>query len=526
MSYAKPCRATLWFEAGQNESERIGTWEVRPWDTAHDNVIVVPWRRSFGQLRLVLENSGKWARVLVDGKQLKLASIEGAASCRIELKFDLEFHRITIFTHPRKALIIDVSVEHTYITKIAGSHARVVKWTWGEYQHLLEKYRDEAKDTSQSLRTISSVNCGARAGTSPHEDPPLTQLILRFARAISASTSAELSVDFPNISDYGVSIERITSSIKGDPRCVSESLNGPIRYNGKRYTTSLSHGEPTRTGRPNLDVLREFLVLIRKLLRKTAANDLDCLLITDTLTMLSERFGASEDNVGSLRFLELPVRSGIGRALQDHGYLVFFATRLTLQMQSRHAGLQWLQGAPRDFELFERLVFSACASALDMQPEGIASPSGVLRQNAAELLNVNTPEGASRFAKVIEGWRHRSKAPSGYLPDICYIEAPRNFAIIDAKFRIVPGDAGTAKPSAVKEVQAYLDEFGLLGAVIAIPSQHVLGAGTTGSIREDISGLDANGRKRLISVVAIDTKDMPAANALLAGAIRDVIALH
>src|ERR1039458_473965 len=115
-----------------------------------------------------------------------------------------------------------------------------------------------------------------------------------------------------------------------------------------------------------------------------------------------------------------------------------------------------------------------------------------------DLIPVNVFGGQAAMATILQGWRDQSVLPSAYLPDFILHFNRQTPILIDAKFRVGRTLAEPCSKDGFKEVQAYLDEFGLIGAIILVPSiPSSLAAGQPNALSVLITGTQKGSGRRV-----------------------------
>ena len=118
--------------------------------------------------------------------------------------------------------------------------------------------------------------------------------------------------------------------------------------------------------------------------------------------------------------------------------------------------------------VFQDFVTAKCLLALGL-------PHADLRQ---AMVDAHTPTGF-RFGDYVawadtpfhelKGWRDQTGKPAGYEPDLVVVDVVRRRTILlDAKFR--RDSIGILPSSGIKDMQAYMHEYGLAKAIVAVPS--------------------------------------------------------
>lgn len=133
--------------------------------------------------------------------------------------------------------------------------------------------------------------------------------------------------------------------------------------------------------------------------------------------------------------------------------------------------LSWRRHQPRDHEVYQAWCVYAVAKAFGMKPTGVhfrpRSPGGPLfESDQADLYH--------EAVGVLASWRNGTAVPDDYRPDIVWTsQFDDKVILIDAKYSI--GTDGSLPPGRIKEVQAYMQSFGITKACILYPGHGVDG---------------------------------------------------
>ena len=172
------------------------------------------------------------------------------------------------------------------------------------------------------------------------------------------------------------------------------------------------------------------------------------------------------------------------------------------RVQSIKEGAKGLIAGFLDHRLFETWCWTRLYEALGGNEADLKSrwrePPSSLHVGGAELVATGYPGGRNRCSELLKGWRDGSQMPSNYAPDFLVCFAGKRPILVDAKFRIGPSVTTPCDPDGFKEVQAYLEEFSAVGALIlvpAIPKSMSLGLGNAAT--ECIEGGPASRRRRV-----------------------------
>lgn len=164
---------------------------------------------------------------------------------------------------------------------------------------------------------------------------------------------------------------------------------------------------------------------------------------------------------------------GKARAPANSGALSVLAVRLR-RLLTRPENLVPHIGGPIPYFLAgPELVFQAFSSAkvllaLGLSREAVREAMATAGKDAGYQsgplrIHVDTPSHG------LAGWRDSTSHPSGYAPDLVVLHSGTGKTlVIDAKFR--REGAGLLPPSGIKDVQAYMHEYGKQTAVITVPA--------------------------------------------------------
>ena len=118
--------------------------------------------------------------------------------------------------------------------------------------------------------------------------------------------------------------------------------------------------------------------------------------------------------------------------------------------------------------VFQTFVTSKALLALGMPIDRLADALKMSRTSMGFTFN-NFTVWADTAQHRLSGWRDRTSKPAAYEPDLVIVDNSEcKVILMDAKFRRDPD--GLLPSSGIKDMQAYMHEYGVGTAVIAVPS--------------------------------------------------------
>lgn len=495
----------LFLESGSIQAEAIGKWHLEPYIHGHEKTHHVEMNRSFGAIRILVDDAAhKDTHIIIDGQEVAATKLGNTTSTKLALEYDLEFHRISVIVKPWLSVTIDLSVEHHHAIKRKSGSTLSPKWRWQNYISELTALKAFFHRKTQNLVIPNRDDYGFSAGEA-RKPPPLIQVLIRFSAFIKGLSPSDLSNDFSTYTMGGISRDKVIQEVRENPMCVQMHPNGVIAYKGNRYTTSMPARDEARGANIDLSPIRDSLELCREILRRERASGVAIYMISELIRDIEPDCAREHRANEALAILDQQMRSHAGLAIQDYCRLLLSMTRNKATASgSNDIGLFWLRTGIRDFDVFQAAAFYLCARACELSNTDIFdNPAGPLEKNGYVVIDPNTESGLSTLKKSLSGWRSGSIQPSDYRPDVFILTPSGKPILIDAKFRISSNELYPASSSAIKELQAYLDEFGLAGAIIIAPLPHAGGTETPLPTLDRIQGFDRLGRKRIIAVVSI-----------------------
>lgn len=526
-----PPLLSLFFESAENVPPvKLGQWQFQDYSIGLDSTEKVLHHESFGILRIVIQYwEANNIHLLIDGKYAPLTIYGNSLVARIPLFFDIEFHRIALLARPQLALTVDVAVEHLYAIK-GNSFAvplRIAKWSRNTYETELTRLCPIFARRSQAGVLEDSSARGVTIAPDENLSEALLQICGRLSMRIETAQLDEMRADFQLPGEGEIDKEGLMSLIKEDFRRLVKSPKGPITLNGERYSTTLNVRHSIISNLVDLSSLYNAIQTTEALLRKSSCPVAIVGMLADILMSVEHYCQPGRRDVQDIGFfLEKPMKSAFGLDVQSFSrHLVLLATK-QIGRDSRNNGIFWLRRAVRDFDVFEAAAFASCASALGFtDSEILGCTTGILQRDGVTIGDANTKRGLEIFRKAVRGWRAPSTQPSNYRPDSFVLLDGARPILIDAKFRIATSGNMLASPDGLKDVQAYLDDFGMNAAIVVVPRivNTSLCVSTGLGV---IQSTDSHGRHRIIAIVELQSSDDPLSIANLKKAVELVAAAN
>ena len=448
---------------------------------------------------------------LVDGAASPHAqAAPGIHWLRLPLADDFERHTVACVISGRFTCYLDIEVLAWRSWSEPGVSEPMFaapKWTSKHVESALAQYASSAKQTTKrsSFDLTNRRLAVGRSTTVQQAVQALHFAAERLAALCASARHSDLLPDYPAHRSPVVDMDATRESLRRNPRWLTPAEGGPILWGASRYTTAQL--EWRTVAGSDLD-LRVPITLLETLALSARARP-DCaaaaLFLRDArkqLTRLTKGKVRQASERALATWLASTPRSSVARALKSRLRQVAALMARTNQRSSDHAsGIAGLDKGFRDFDLFEWSCGRAVCEALGGDLASLAAGAGVVSAGLHNLILPNRADGQIAARALLRGWRDGSEMPSGYAPDFVIVWNRTTPVIVDAKFRVSDSLSIPCAPDAVKEVQAYLDEFGLVGAVILVPliPRRVLAAErAAGSAL--ISGT-ANGRSKRVWIV-------------------------
>jgi hypothetical protein len=269
-----------------------------------------------------------------------------------------------------------------------------------------------------------------------------------------------------------VDVDRTRASLQRDMQRLQPTEDGPVVVSGRRYGTSFVEWRAEATHRLDLSApitaLEATIARLGHVKSSIAANRL--LVEADRrLCSLSMRRGLTSRLSEVTAWLNAQLE---GKAAQLRHKVVqtMRLTKAVIRIHQTAGGLEGLEGTFFDNRLFEGFCWITLWEALEGPPSFLRLSGRLDTKNGDVLIATGLPDGERQGRKLLWGWRDSSAMPARYKPD--YIVKPRGSPaiIVDAKYRMGVSVDEYCEPGALKEVQAYLNEFSLRGGIILVPA--------------------------------------------------------
>lgn len=291
-----PPEVRLQFENSRGELSRIAEHRLIPYSEGVENVLENCLLESFGTLVIeVYCSSAQKIAFLVNGKDVKSRSIGNIKMLRLPIDRDLAFHRVSVVSPPAHALTFDLSVEHHYQPAGCGEPSGITKWKLPQFKAELSKYKRLFGQANQRAFLPDIQNSGIRKGADEAAQL-LLQVIGRLEVTISTATVAEAGVDFHVSTPGDFDRDAILSALKQNPRHLTPSAAGSIRFKGGRYTTALGQRHLQRTSKVDFSGVVFILKACAMTVRRSAAPAISAFLLMNLVEEIRFRFPSSFEN--------------------------------------------------------------------------------------------------------------------------------------------------------------------------------------------------------------------------------------
>lgn len=509
----------IFFESNGNSS-LLGRWPAVSVKTALSEPYKLSLQRSFGTIAIVIEGARpELTHLLLNGHAARLNHLGGVLMCRFSLSYDIEMHRIAFVQVPDAGCTIDIEVVHEQEIIIAGSRHLMSKWTREDYFREFERYRKVLAQKQQTLPDHAVR--GLKFGSSSDLNSAIVQIVGNLSHIISSLRTFELLADFSKMSPVGIDRERVLSYLKQDPRRLVNDENGSIVIGSNRYSTDVDIRSLGRSAHADMNAIVTLIEECAVALQKSSAPAVTAVMLNhiagDLRFRFSSRGTAPATQIDSV--LSRRMHSPIGAELQSQLRLLTACVQERNVRDAQDQGLLWLQQGIRDFDVFQATALHLVVSALGFD-QSIGSTNGKYHAEGLVVLNGNRAEALDKFFELTAGWRSTSVQPSSYRPDIVVIFEENLPIILDAKFAISWSDQLPLPAGPMKEIQAYLDEFDLPGAILIIPKVANQAFVSDGLVR--VEGTNRAGKERLLIGVPLQNPTSHAEQQALRNAIKSI----
>jgi hypothetical protein len=126
---------------------------------------------------------------------------------------------------------------------------------------------------------------------------------------------------------------------------------------------------------------------------------------------------------------------------------------------------------PETERVFQQVAVSSILLALGMAPEQCETAISTARSSSGVEIGEKYRAWYDTPSHALVGWRTSTQSPSNYRPDLVVQRLSDGaWLLIDAKLRQGQGGESLFSQSAIKEMQAYMQEYGLPRSVLLVPS--------------------------------------------------------
>jgi hypothetical protein len=431
---------------------------------------------SFCTLQVIVPDiPGHHISITTNGEPLPTQRIGGTHIGYLQLDNDLLFRRVEVITDAGLYAGVDFFVEHVYLIGKTNTFSSFSfkKWDTSVYAAELDRWRQLFLGSEQ--HNVQLRNAGRALTPAAFHKPEWRRAILEalmgVVRVASTTPPEHFFPDFSEPSEGEFDSELLMDMAQDDRRILTRAERGPIRYKGRRYSPVFI---PFREDNPGAANFAPLISLARFVSEKiagrvesTPAIRMYAKMLLDTAMELPSQHSSNGDDFAKLLGPEF--RSSVGRELQHYcRELVFLAQVRTLDTSPREIVAKAFMRGLRDFDVFQTTCYTACALALGYSEESILTSAGKLEGGSHSIYDLNR-EGASEALATLLGWREKSLQPAEYRPDILILYDQKVPLLLDAKFRTSQSKSLIADPNSLKDMQAYMDEFGASVGILLVP---------------------------------------------------------
>ncbi|MDN3544042.1 hypothetical protein QWZ02_06240 [Kinneretia asaccharophila] len=401
---------------------------------------------------------------------------EEAVVSQFLLEDDIERHTLVITVGARLSLSFDVSL-HAYRTwtKERAAYVSAPKWNELELALAAETYlrgrpknsRNRATFDSRQMRLVDEPGLShAQRLMLLHDE------LVKGLGLLAQTNAADLVHDYGILEDVDIDIEETLEFLRSHPSILRESCNGPVIFRGARYTPAKVLPRAELSRRLDLSVPLHVLAQAREALSQDKVLGLASVLVRE-LSQSLMRFSATGQTASAEKisswFAKTP-NTLVARALKTNVFRIWWlCLRLTSVSDATTLTSRVLRDGFRDFDLFEWAVLHGVAEALSLGAPRPNLHEAKIRCGDSTVINPNASGGAQLVSELLPGWRDSTSFKSNFRPDLVINYYQRAAIPVDAKFRVADGFLDPCSAGSLKEVQAYLNEFGSCGALIVVP---------------------------------------------------------
>jgi hypothetical protein len=470
----------------------------------------------------LLVNGEAWASVVAPGS--------GEAGISVPLTHDFERHLVTCTVGSRFAVTLSaVRERQVAFKKKGGEEILLSKWTPAQLRDALNEWRGFQRangrgEWTRAGRDETGRALVARQGHQGDADDrqSLHEACLRLASLAGSLRRQDLLPEYGRRDQPELDLHGTLQGLKSNPRLLLRSERGPIRIGADRFTTRSLVWTERAGGALDLQVPIHLLrVATGGAAQAKAAGS--AMLIAGTIARLAELQGAvprrrvGQSDVDAWR-MEPPASKRSARFRDLVQQVLALAMHRARRAEEQPGALKGLDTNFTDFHLFQWWcarelcrAFGADLTAL-VRSGQVSAPGG---------LRLSCPDWGGAAA-VPSGWRDASPMRSDYRPDFV-IEREGARAILDAKFRMGATLDQPCSADSVKEVQAYMEEFGLSAAGILVPCiPGRVARGEAGLRREVIEGALGTRSRRIVVAECAPVDDVDCL-ANLKGAVEELL---
>lgn len=412
-----------------------------------------------------------------DGHAIEvIAAGDEAIVSQFLLEDDIERHAIVITVGARLSLSFNVSL-HAYRswTRERAAYVSAPKWTEAEIALAAETYLRGRPKKSRNRSTIDSRRARLADGPGLSQTQCLMLLhdeLVKGFELMAQINAADLIHDYGIFDDVDIDIEETLEFLRAHPSILRESTNGPVVFRGARYTPANVLPKAELSRKLDLSVPLQILTQARLALNQERVLGLASSLVQDfsqSLTRFSSVGQTASAEKISTWFAKTP-KSLVARALKASVFNTWrLCSRLTSQHDASSLASRVLRDGFRDFDLFEWAVLHAVCEALSLGAPEPSLHDARIQCGDSTVVNPNASGGSQLVLQLLPGWRASTSFKSNFKPDLVINYCQRVAVPLDAKFRVADGFHDPCSADSLKEVQAYLNEFGSCGALIVVP---------------------------------------------------------
>lgn len=484
------------------------------------------------RLRLVSTEPKGTVVLLKDGQPWPYEiSAPGIVTAQFLVKDDIEYHTVSCVIADLYCASIQVVV-HVWREYMRGGCVvfAAPKWSKQSVETACKLYKESTPKAAAQRSVFDLIERRLSLGVAKPE-PRLAQALqdaaVNLLRVIHGLTKQDLLPDYPEQTSSDLDLDGTLELIRRHPSTLLESSKGPISLHGKRYTPAEIVRADQSSTRLNLSlpltILEECITTLRG---DDILSPLSGLLVSvyNRLALLSSVRGR-RITWGEVReWLAMEPSTNLSRLLKHYLVLTIGLCKRQAHRGSREGlGLRGLSDSFRDFDLFEWSAFAAVCLALGAPRDAGVLSRTVVACGTTDVINANRKQGEQYVRTLLPGWRDGSDFPARYVPDTIVHFEKRLAIPVDAKFRVGASLVEPCDTGGIKEIQAYLNEFGVTGALVLVPMipRSAEQAGSTQAVK--VQGA-INGREHRVWIIEF-CPGLPGFEKKVRAALADLVAL-